>query len=161
MDVRDLIQSISTNLNQYAQLFEQIEQIEAFSSPGQTVNRLKQRLQSISFVQDEVIEFRLKKILQEEHPYIPQINPNKLHANMAGALQDTRQVIAFFLNQRRVLTGLLNSISMDDWLRTGVHECEGHVTFKELIRRMAEKDHKTILDLKEIVSEMTVNNVAG
>ena len=62
-----------------------------------------------------------------------------------------------FLNQRRDLLKLLYSLPTASWERTGIHKVEGHVSFKKLVRRIAEQDKK-ILDKLNQVCEKELNS---
>ena len=141
MDVRELITAIEVNSSQYYQLLNGLN-TEQYEAPQNEMVAIQQTLKNLTSIQDEVVDFRLRKIVKEEHPYLPQINPTNSFYHTASLqwLTDT------FLKQRENLMGLLRTLPFDQWERTGVHEKEGHVSFLELVRRLVEKDRK-ILEL--------------
>ena len=63
------------------------------------------------------------------------------------------QLAESFLTRRREILELLYSLPSEGWDRTGVHEMEGHVSFKEFVRRIAEKDHQNIAELGRVLVE--------
>ena len=130
MDVRELIEAVETNYERYADL---LEKLDAQSSSSQVSNSVA----DLTEMEEEIVEYRLKKILEEENPYIPEIKRSATFYHS----QDTSAMIADFLEKRRKLVRTLKTLPSMKWDRQGLHAREGHVTFRELIRRLAEKDH--------------------
>ena len=111
------------------------------------VNHIKNLMTSIFCIEDEVIQYRLKKILNEKHPFIPTIDPNSV-ANKNNSPNTIFDIFQKFISQRMELLQILTSIPNDAWERTGVHATEGHLPFYEFVRRMIEKDSGNISQLK-------------
>ncbi|HQU74823.1 MAG TPA: hypothetical protein PKV71_03695 [Calditrichia bacterium] len=132
------------NLNAYAEILDQLSATpDALSSSPEMATLLQKQTQ----IDDEIVDFRLMKILREENPYLPQINL----ARFSGMGQSCpRQHLENLLRQRRHLMRRLHGLPTNQWERTGVHEIEGHVTFKELVRRMIEKDRQVINTCRNI-----------
>ncbi len=154
MEVRELIESVEGSFHQYFNLLHKIWEDPVLSKMIQQSTHLKQLLKTLADIQDEVIDFRLKKIISEEHPYLPQIQIDKLKQFGPHSRQPIRQVVENFLQQRRSLLKLLHALPEENWERTGVHEVEGHVSFKELVRRMIEKDKKILSELNQVIAQV-------
>jgi hypothetical protein len=147
--VKELIQDLESNFRQYYAILNQIVQ----TIPGENPPAIKELLYSLSNIQDEVVDYRLKKILKEEHPYIPQIQVEKFSEKSFQQSCSLDQLAQNFLTQRRELLKMLYTLPRESWNRTGVHEKEGHISFKELIRRMVEKDQEVLSKLNQVVVE--------
>lgn len=149
MDSRNLIQSIEENFHQYYHLLNNIETEAIGNSPAET-SQLRGLLLTSASIQDEVLEYRLRKILEEEHPYIPQIQVHSLNRKRYDRLS-IGQLCDAFLKQRKELVKMLYALPKLDWDRTGLHELEGHITFKELVKRISEKDKETLASLNRLI----------
>lgn len=147
--MKELIQGLESNFRQYYAILNRIVQAEQGENPP----AIKELLYSLSSIQDEVVDYRLKKILKEEHPYIPQIRVDKFSGKSYQQPCSLDQLAQNFLTQRRELLKILYTLPRESWNRTGVHEKEGHVSFKELIRRMIEKDQEILSKLNQVVVE--------
>jgi hypothetical protein len=142
--VKELIQTMEDNFRQYSEILNKIGE----------VRQLKERLYTLVALQDEIIDYRLKNIIREDHPYIPQIKVEEIKEKSLYRNYSFTQLAESFLTQRRELLKLLHSLPSESWERTGVHEKEGHVSFKEFVRRMAEKDQQNIAELsRELVNQ--------
>lgn len=155
-EIKELIHQIEANYRDYFQLLTKF-----FPTPTAPINPDVARKLSIFFtklnnVEDEVIEFRLKKIIEIEHPYFPVIEPE--HAIVAIEQKPLYALIQDFLKRRRDLVKFLFSIPLQDWDRTGVHAVEGHVSFFELVQRMAKQDKKNLSFLKQLLTPSVGGN---
>jgi len=139
MDVRELIEAVENNYERYADLLEKLDNQSNSSQVSTCVADLTE-------MEEEIVEYRLKKILEEENPYIPEIKRSSKFYHS----QDTSTMIADFLEKRRKLVRTLKTLPSMKWERQGLHAREGHVTFRELIRRLAEKDHGFLSRLGDI-----------
>lgn len=147
--MKELIQDLESNFRRYDAILNQIVR----AIPGENPPAIKELLYSLSSIQDEVVDYRLKKILKEEHPYIPQIRVEKFSGKSYQQPRSLDQLVQNFLTQRRELLKMLYTLPRESWNRTGVHEKEGHISFKELIRRMVEKDQEILSKLNQVVVE--------
>lgn len=117
------------------------------------MTELKNFISFLIAVEEDVIEMRLKKIIDEENPYLPAIDAKKLRQRNYHNSSSLKKIIDTFLEQRLDLVKFLQAIPSDIWNRTGVHELEGHVTFEEFIRRILKNDQINIAHLrKDLVS---------
>lgn len=147
--MRELIELFEGNFKQYNQLLNKLEGNPYLLQSLGSNAELQEKLSLLTDIQDEIVDFRLKKIISEEHPYLPRINPEHLKQYGIHRQQPLQKIILDFLQQRRALIKLLHALPLENWERTGVHEDEGHISFKELVRRMIEKDRKILEELKQ------------
>ena len=146
MNFSDLKTLYKQNYNEYNRLLNHFKNDNSYNFQGE----IKGLLHQLVCVQDEVINYRLKKILSEEHPYIPQIKLNKLGANSHLFAMPTPQMISHFLKQRKNLLDMIQTLNEQQWHRKGLHEREGHVSFGEFIHRMVKKDEAVLKRLNEL-----------
>ncbi len=154
MDSKDLIQYLEGNFQEYHQLLARVvpEKSDTDFKPGSRL--LNDLVERAADIQDEVVDYRLKKILREERPYIPKIFPDRMRFNKSRQNETLAYTVSRFLAQREELVKLLRTLPNEYWERTGVHEQEGHVSFKEFIRRMAEKDETLLNKLREALGQV-------
>ncbi len=153
MDVKDLIMSIEGSVKEYHNLLDQVEKPDYGTKSAAEPFQLRELVATIADIQDEVVSYRLLKILREEHPYIPQIKPDQIRLNVKRTSSSLKNIASNFLNQRKELLRILYTLPSENWNRTGVHEVEGHVSFKELIRRMIDKDQEVMVKLTQLSGE--------
>lgn len=151
--MRDLIQYIEGNFRQYFEVLNKIGESTASEDMKKEPYNVRELIYTLSGIQDEVVDYRLKKILKEEHPYIPHIEVEKIKRKSKLQTCTLDQIVQNFLTQRRELLKLLYSLPIESWDRTGVLEKEGHVSFRELIRRLAEKDQQFLTKLSQVLVE--------
>lgn len=152
MKIKELINLFEENFREFSELLRQLEENSHQRTSIQLPPDSQISLGQLANLEDEIIELRLKKILKEEHPYIPQINMEEIKSKSPYERLPMPQISDHFLKQKKELLKLLYSLPSDKWNRTGVHEMEGHVAFKEFIRRMTVKDRQILGHFKSAVS---------
>lgn len=120
---------------------------------GDRFRQVHDILTVLVIVQEEVVELRLNKILRAEHPYLPPIDINSLIEIRRTKNASIQELTDEFLKQRKSFLKLLGNLSPETWERTGFHEVEGHLTFRELVRRMNEKDGALVRKLDDLISQ--------
>jgi hypothetical protein len=148
MEIKDLIDNFEKNFIEYSRLLRKLKKKYSDESITSFGYDSEISLGQLANIESEIVELRLKKILKEEHPYIPQINLDNLKQNSDFDNLTLIQLCDHFLKQKKELLKLLYSIPSENWSRTGVHEMEGHIAFKELVRRMVVKDQQILGDFK-------------
>ena len=91
----------------------------------------------------------MKKIIDQENPYIPAIHPEAVKNSMSGQNTSLPYLIQKYLSQKESIIKYINNVPFFYWDRTGVHELEGHVTFEEFVRRLIKNDNSNIAALKK------------
>lgn len=152
MEIKELIDSFEENFREYARLLRSLEEENRSEPRPQILPDSKFSLEQLASLEDEIVELRLKKIIKEEHPYIPQINVDKIKNSSSYERRPLPEVRDHFLRQKKELLKLLYSLPPETWERTGVHEMEGHVAFKEFIRRMTVKDKQILGNFKSALN---------
>jgi hypothetical protein len=118
--------------------------------PGSSANdkELKDFFCILTVIEEDILEMRLKKIIDQEHPYLPAIRFENL-ADMINCHQlSLQELVQNYLAQKERILKFINRIPIYHWERTGVHEFEGHVSFEELIRRIIKNDKNNLHLLK-------------
>ena len=147
MEIKELINIFEQNFIEYSRVLRKVKKNHSDNSIPQWHDS-EISLEQLAILESEIVELRLKKILKEEHPYIPQINLEKLKQNYLYSNLSIIQLCDHYLQQKKEILKLLYSIPVENWDRTGVHEMEGHVAFKELVRRMVVKDKQILGNFK-------------
>lgn len=148
MELKDLIKLFEKNFLEYSRIIRKMGEDSSRESSIQSLSELKVHIRQLANLEEEIVEWRLKKILKEEHPYIPSIDVHTLHNSEAYQNQPFLDICDHFLKQKKELLKILYSLPAENWNRTGVHETEGHVPFREFIRRMTEKDRQILGDFR-------------
>lgn len=148
MEIKELIRIFEENFLEYSKLLRKLKKENPHESTSRFLPDSEISIAQLTNLENEIIELRLKKILKEEHPYIPQINIENLNHDPHFERLPITQIYDHFLKQKKEVLKLLYSLPIEYWDRTGVHEMEGHVAFKELIRRMVEKDRQILGNFK-------------
>ncbi len=149
-NIKELIDHIEKNFRDYYALLNSLRERKRLLEEQSEVEELRDFFAQLTTIEEEVIEYRLKKVINEEHPYLPLIHTENFNSTVYKE-EAFLQIVEKFLKQRQELLKLLYSIPSNYWLRTGVHEEEGHITFQEFIRRMIEKDKANINFIKSII----------
>lgn len=147
--MNELIVSLEGNFRRYCEILYRIGENANGAGYPQQAYQVKDLLCILADLQSEVINFRLKKILKEENPYLPQIRVEQVRQRNPHQRDSVAQLAQAFLAQRKELLQLLYTLPTGSWERTGVHEVEGHISFRELVRRMVEKDNQMISELSQ------------
>lgn len=149
--MKELILSLEGNFRRYSEILYRIGENANGIDYSQSSYHVKDLLCNLADLQSEVVNFRLKKILKEENPYLPQIRVEQIHRRGQLQRNTIAQLTQIFLSQRKELLQLLHTLPLECWERTGVHEVEGHVSFREFVRRMVEKDNQMISSLQQML----------
>lgn len=150
--IEELIKHLEQNFNSYIQLLNRINRDE-LSENSEALKKLTSFFSTLTAVEDEVIEFRLKKIVEEKNPYLPEIDPKKLTQSYLNQNLSLAKIRQEFLTQRKMLLNMVHRIPNEYWNRTGVHASEGHIPFKELVFRMVKRDKQYLSHLSEFVTQ--------
>lgn len=152
MEKNALIQQITEVSEEFSRIYRDLQDILPSLRNSDRFRKVCDLISIMAAVQEEVVDFRLRKIVTEEHPYLPLININKLKNQQYEKHLSIQQLSERFLRQRRDLIQLLTELPASMWDRTGVHEVEGHVSFGELIRRMSVKDRELMTQLVRLIN---------
>jgi len=147
-EINQIIHTMEENFNEYYRLLNRV-QTHMFNA-DQDYSFLEKELYYQLLVENEILEFRLKKIQEMENPYLPAIDINKIESMYK--IQNSNQLEILcerFLALRKNLLQFLYATPGSNWERTGLHERDGHITFKELVQRMIRKDREILHRLQE------------
>ena len=142
-----LIKNIENNLKDFQIIFRMLPKNQ---NPDSIKNdhELKDFFGSLTVVEEDVLEMRLKKIINQEHPYLPAIRPENFQLMNNFYKISLLDLIHNYLVLKEKILTFINNIPIYYWERTGVHELEGHVSFEELIRRIIKNDKNNLHALK-------------
>ncbi len=147
--IQDLIEDVKKTSSDFNKILMSFKKSDTGKKEIPKSRELLSFFCTLTAVEEDVIEFRLKKIIREEHPYLPAIDIDKVQQKYALDSASLSRLFDKFLEQRQELIRLLHSTPAIYWDRTGFHELEGHVTFEEFVRRMIRKDKNNLSYLQE------------
>ncbi len=149
MEIRELISKFEENFREYYKLLHSFGEGNFSYLPSESSWDIRELLEVLADLEDEIIDFRLKKILEEEHPYLPKIRLERIKQNRLYRNFTLDEIVNHILQQRKSFLQILYVLPHEQWERTGVHEDEGHIPFRELVRRMVVKDQAVLKELSE------------
>jgi hypothetical protein len=147
--IQELIEGVKKTSNDFNKILMSFKNKKNVEQGMPKTRELFSFFSTLTAVEEDVIEYRLKKIIREEHPYLPAIDIDKIQQKYILNSESLSTLFDKFLEQREELIRLLHSTPAIYWDRTGFHELEGHVTFEEFVRRMIRKDKNNLIYLQE------------
>jgi hypothetical protein len=144
----NLIKNIEENLQDFQSILDPVTTSQELYEEIPQV-QLVEFLQTVTAVEEDVLEMRLKKIIERENPYLPAIQVDQLKQQELKNQKSLHKLIGKFLHQKKEIIKFLYNVPVFYWDRTGFHELEGHVTFEEFIRRMIRNDKLNLTLLRE------------
>lgn len=144
----NLIKNIEENLHDFQSI---LDPVTTSQEPHEEIPQVQlvEFLQTVTAVEEDVLEMRLKKIIERENPYLPAIQVDRLKQQELKNQKSLHKLINKFLHQKMEIIKFLYNVPVFYWDRTGFHELEGHVTFEEFIRRMIRNDKLNLTLLRE------------
>jgi hypothetical protein len=95
---------------------------------------------------------RYKKMLAEDSPLMEVVDQNRLAHENDYINQDTKAALHDFQILREETIKLLDSASVADWSRLGVHQADGPMTVEQLVNRQINgNDINHLTQMKDIV----------
>jgi len=142
-----LIQNVENNLKDFQIILRILPRDQKTDSVIKS-HALKDFFGNLTAIEEDILEMRLKKIINQEHPYLPAIRIENLKLVSNLYQLSLLDLVQHYLVLKEKILRFINNIPIYYWERTGVHELEGHVTFEELIRRIIKNDQNNLLVLK-------------
>jgi uncharacterized damage-inducible protein DinB len=90
---------------------------------------------------------RLQRVLQEERPQLPTIQPNEQAHDTTTPLP---ALLARFNEAREETLALLMEIKPGQWQRRGIHESKGDVTLRFLVQYLLDHDIQHLNQIVEV-----------
>jgi len=148
---KSIIKNVENNFKDFQILLSGIPE-NTDVERGNITRELTELFATLTAIEEEVFEMRLKKIIDIENPYIPAISPETVRDSVSQQNQSLLNLVQEYLSQKESIIKFLYRVPFFYWDRTGVHELEGHVTFEEFIRRLIKNDNSNISVLKKKVN---------
>lgn len=101
---------------------------------------------------------RINRILNEEAPFLPDIDGSRLALERAYNSQNLAPALQDFSAARMHNVQTLSNVSMDQLERVGTFEGVGKVTLEKLLVLMREHDEDHIRDLRTVRQRLTVGH---
>lgn len=111
---------------------------------------IKEVLCHLRDVEREANYNRLHRMLNEDDPYLPEVDQNRLAADGNYNGQDAAAALSEFRNRRSQTVNLLQSTPVEAWHRTGVHWRLGRITLEGEVNRQGGHDVKHLIQMKDI-----------
>jgi hypothetical protein len=95
---------------------------------------------------------RYQRILSEDHPWMQNVDQDRLAYERDYINQDARQALDEFKSLRNETVNTLASAPVESWGRTGVHEIDGPMSIEQIAHRQIKgNDMNHLVQMKDIV----------
>src|ERR1700742_51528 len=84
---------------------------------------------------------RYQRILGEDHPWMQNVDQDRLAYERDYINQDARHALEEFKSLRNETVSTLASAQIESWERTGVHEVDGHMSIENPAHRQISGNH--------------------
>lgn len=103
---------------------------------------------------EERFQGRLRRVVQEERPFLPYIHPSPNEHSRTEPLAD---LVAEFAQLREQTVAYLTALKAKHWEKTAVHETEGPVTFYFLVQMIIDHDSDHLSQLQTLIQSPITN----
>lgn len=94
-------------------------------------------------VVEDIFEFRIKRVNEMEHPYLPPVVHTEYYLqNLEEETIPINTLVENFLNTKEKIIKYISLISPSRYSRTGYHWQEGHISLEMLLDRYIKNDQK-------------------
>lgn len=142
-----LIKSIENNLKDFQVIFRMLPRNHDTGTAIKN-HELKDFFGTLTAIEEDILEMRLRKIIDQENPYLPAIRLENLRILGSSYQLSVLELMKRYIEQKIKILQFINKTPIYYWDKTGVHELEGHVTFEEFIRRLIKNDQNNLHALK-------------
>ncbi len=98
---------------------------------------------------ESVFTARIRRVLVEDNPAFTPIDPDQLAIDNAYAQQDIQKQVAKFIQLRKELIALLNTLTEEQWSRGGIHPSYGPMTILDIATNTPLHDHNHLGQIAE------------
>lgn len=149
MQTEKLVAQFDADTREYAGILQAFLSLQL--DEKEMNHMIRDLLYTLMQIQEEVLTFRLKKIIVENNPYLPPIDVTGLRRKELQTCPPLRKLGPKFLAQRHVCSQLLHALSGPQWQRSGLHATDGHLTLEELVRRLVQYDRDALSLFRQIL----------
>jgi DinB superfamily len=101
-------------------------------------------------IEQEGYRIRITKMLTEDHPFLTDLDGDKLAEERGYINQDFKSALKDFVETRAVNASAIHNLSPDQLSKEAMFENVGRLNFRELLIKMREHDHGHINDLTRL-----------
>jgi hypothetical protein len=113
---------------------------------------IKETICHLRDMEREAYLARYYRIINEENPFMPNIDQDRLAVERDYINQDARAALDEFKSLRRQTVEVLGGVPVEAWSRSGVHEIDGPINIRQLVvRQIKGNDINHLNQMKDIV----------
>lgn len=105
-------------------------------------------------IESEGYRVRIRRLLEEEHPYLADLDGSRLAEERRYNTQDAPEGIAGFRRSREETLQALGRVAPEQWDRSGTFETTGTITLRDLVGMMREHDQAHRTDLARLREQL-------
>jgi hypothetical protein len=151
-DLEQLLEFLGETLEFVGQLVRGLSEEDLRWKPSDNEFSILENICHLNDIEREGYRERIKKLLSESEPFLPDIDGGKLARERNYNAQDPAAALHAFTLARMENIKTIKNISPDQLSRSGMFENVGPVTLEELLLKMKEHDEghrKELSDLNQ------------
>lgn len=150
-DYRELVKDIEEMPRTIQQLLADVEESNLRARPSQKTWSVVEHICHLRDIEREGYRVRISKMLNEDHPFLTDLDGDKLAEERGYIGQDFNAALKDFIDTRAINLSAIRDLSPDQLSRDGEFENVGHLTLMELLVKMREHDSGHIKELRQLL----------
>jgi uncharacterized damage-inducible protein DinB len=145
-----LLQALASTPQDLARLLKNVDEAISRRRPSAEQWPLADILNHLVYV-EERYQVRLKRVVEEERPFLPYIPPDETSHDPQASLAE---LLARFAEARATTLALLTDLPAGSWQRRAVHETLGETSFRFLAQFLVDHDTEHLNQLVEALQQL-------
>jgi hypothetical protein len=152
-DYRELVKDIEEMPRTIQRLLAGAEEGNLRVRPSQKTWSVVEHICHLRDIEREGYKVRIAKMLNEDHPFLTDLDGDKLAEERGYINQDFKAALKDFIDTRVINLSAIRDLSPDQLSRSGEFENVGQLTLMELLIKMREHDSGHIKELSELLGK--------
>ncbi|MFP5265278.1 MAG: DinB family protein [Blastocatellia bacterium] len=152
-DYRELVKDIEEMPRTIQGLLAGAEEGNLRARPSQKTWSVVEHICHLRDIEREGYKVRIAKMLNEDHPFLTDLDGDKLAEERGYINQDFKAALKDFIDTRAINLSAIRDLSPDQLSRSGEFENVGQLTLMELLIKMREHDSGHIKELGQLLGK--------
>jgi hypothetical protein len=152
---QELVRSIEETPDAIRQLVNGVAQDKLNRKPSDQGWSILEHICHLRDIEQEGYTVRIEKILNQDHPFLSDLDGDKLAAERAYNHQPFDKALESFIAARESNVQKLRDLSDEQMTRSAMFENVGVITLGQLIRMMCEHDKDHLQQLGELGAQLS------
>ena len=149
-DFQSLIESLGQTPDIARELVSSLAGHEVTWKPSEKEYSALEHICHLNDIEREGYTIRIEKLLRENHPFMPDVDGNKLAAERDYNRRDLETALHSLTLARRNNVEIIRDLPPDQLNRDGILEGAGTITLETLLRKMLEHDRDHLQQLSDL-----------